>query len=163
MLRDVMLGVNNLRIVPWFIRIKILKSVGINFGENSFIDTPNELSIAPVRIGSRTFINTGFRTNGEGEVMIGNDVSIGPGVTIITSTHDITSNPKKRASLKLKSQPVHIEDGVWLGAGCIILPGCAIREGCVIGAGAVITTTTEANGLYMGIPAKLIRVLPVEI
>jgi acetyltransferase-like isoleucine patch superfamily enzyme len=54
---------------------------------------------------------------------------------------------------------VRIGNGCWIGAGVTILPGVTIGEGCVIGAGSVVTRSTEANGLYVGMPARRVREL----
>lgn len=50
-----------------------------------------------------------------------------------------------------------IEDDVWLGSGVKVLDGVVIRKGCVIGANAVVTHSTEAYGVYVGIPAHKIK------
>jgi acetyltransferase-like isoleucine patch superfamily enzyme len=42
-----------------------------------------------------------------------------------------------------------------------VMPGIVIREGCVIGANALVTRSTEPNGLYLGVPARRVRDLPV--
>jgi maltose O-acetyltransferase len=116
---------------------------------------------ATVAIGRHSYINTGFLIDGLGSVLIGSRVRIGPGVKILTSTHTITGDPTARASFEVRHHTVVVEDGVWLGAAAIIMPGCKICTGCVIGAGALVTKDTEPNGLYLGVPAKLVRRLPV--
>lgn len=50
-----------------------------------------------------------------------------------------------------------IEDDVWIGAGVKILDGVTIAKGCVIGANAVVTRSTEAYGIYVGVPAQKIK------
>lgn len=55
------------------------------------------------------------------------------------------------------SKGVHIEQGVWLGAGARVLDGVTIAKGSVVGAGAVVTKSTEPGGVYVGSPAKLLR------
>ena len=55
--------------------------------------------------------------------------------------------------------PIRIEDGCWIGANVTIMPGVTIAKGCIIGAGTLVTEDTEENGIYVGIPARLIRKL----
>jgi len=43
------------------------------------------------------------------------------------------------------------------GAGATIFPGVSIAEGCAIGAMALVTKSTEAWGIYSGIPATRIK------
>jgi acetyltransferase-like isoleucine patch superfamily enzyme len=52
---------------------------------------------------------------------------------------------------------VHIENNVWIGAKVTINAGITVAYGCVIGANAVITKNTERNGVYVGVPAKKIK------
>lgn len=44
-------------------------------------------------------------------------------------------------------------------ANVTIMPGVTIAKGCIIGAGTLVTEDTEENGIYVGIPARLIRKL----
>ena len=54
-----------------------------------------------------------------------------------------------------------IEDAVLIGMGAIILNGAHIGKGAVIGAGAVVKehTIVEPNTLWVGVPAKQVKVL----
>lgn len=51
-----------------------------------------------------------------------------------------------------------LEDFSWVGAGAILLPNITMAEGSVAGAGAVITKDTEPWGVYVGNPAKMIKI-----
>ena len=72
-------------------------------------------------------------------------------------THELGG--KNQRAGKHKYQNITIEDGVWIGASCTILPNATIANGCVIAAGSVVTQSTEPNGLYAGVPAKRIKEL----
>ncbi len=50
-----------------------------------------------------------------------------------------------------------IEDDVWIGTNVIIMPGIKVSSGCIIGAGCVLTKDTEPNGIYVGVPGKLLK------
>tara|TARA_B110000971_G_scaffold188195_1_gene197812 strand:+ start:402 stop:569 length:168 start_codon:yes stop_codon:yes gene_type:complete len=52
---------------------------------------------------------------------------------------------------------VLIGDGVSIGANAFINPGIRIGSNTVIGANSVVTKNLEANSIYGGVPAKLIR------
>jgi len=51
----------------------------------------------------------------------------------------------------------HLEEGVEIGAGAVVLPGKRIGRNAVIGAGAVVTTDIPANSVAVGVPAKVIK------
>ena len=89
------------------------------------------------------------------DIYIGSNVSIGMHCTFITTSHNIGSSTKRAG--KTICSPIKIGDGSWIGGCCTILPGVTIGNGVVVGAGSLSTTDLEANGLYLGRPAKLIR------
>lgn len=49
---------------------------------------------------------------------------------------------------------VSVEQHAIVGAGSIIMPGVILREGTAVGAMALVTRSTEAWGIYTGIPAR---------
>lgn len=63
--------------------------------------------------------------------------------------------PKKFKAEKFSS--VHLGKHVIIGAGAVIFPGVQVAEGCAIGSMALVTRSTDAWGIYAGVPAKLIK------
>lgn len=110
-----------------------------------------------IRIGSRFACNTGSYLNGIGKLEIGNDVLIGSNATISTGKHPIDYVEGSIFAQPAIPLSIVIEDGVWIGAGVVVVPGVTIREGSVVGANSVLTKDTEAWGVYTGAPAKLVR------
>ena len=76
-------------------------------------------------------------------VTIGNDVTIGHKAII----HGCT-----------------IDDGALIGMGSIIMNGAIIGKGAVVGAGAIVTENMHvpALGLVVGLPGKVIKILPED-
>lgn len=87
-------------------------------------------------------------------VTIGNNVMIASHVSITSSTH-FPEAPIMRNSLI--TEPVIIEDNVWIGTHAVILPGVIIKSGSVIAASAVVTTDVPQDVVVAGVPAKIIR------
>jgi len=146
-------------LVPVSVRGKLLRRMGIKIAPGSCIWAGASLRSRRIEIGSDVFINVGFFYDGADSVVICNNVRIGQFVRLITATHNI-GPPQQRCLVEAVTKPIKIEEGCWIGAGVTILPGVTIRRGCVIGAGSIVTTSTEANGLYAGNPAKRIKDLP---
>ena len=95
-------------------------------------------------------------------IVIEEDVSIGPRVMIITRTHPITqieTYDKTKSSIGTK---VVIKRGAWIGAGAIILPNVTIGERAVVGAGAVVTKDVPPYTVVAGVPAKEIKKLDLK-
>jgi carbonic anhydrase/acetyltransferase-like protein (isoleucine patch superfamily) len=55
------------------------------------------------------------------------------------------------------TKPVVIEDDVWIGANCVVLPGVRIGRKAVIGAGSVVTREIPPLCLAVGNPARVIK------
>jgi acetyltransferase-like isoleucine patch superfamily enzyme len=109
-----------------------------------------------IRLGRNVFINQGCRLNDVGGIEIGDDVMIGPSVSLITSGHPI--DPSLRRS-GITAAPIRIECNVWIGASAMILQGVTVGEDSVIGAGAVVTHDVPPATLAVGVPAQVVRSL----
>ena len=109
------------------------------------------------------FIDEGSEINnfasiyGIGGVKIGKNVLIGPGVKIISYQHNYIKKDLIIKSQGLKKEKIVIKDDVWIGANSVILSGVTLKKGSVIGAGSVVTKNTDEYGVYVGIPAKLLK------
>ena len=108
-----------------------------------------------IKIGEDCFFNIGCVLDAENSITIGDRVSLGHRVLILTSSHDTAA--KERRAGAVTTAPVTIEDGVWIGSGAIILPGVRIGAGSIIGAGSVVTRDIPADTLAFGQPARGIR------
>lgn len=91
------------------------------------------------------------------KVVIGNNCSISHNVRIYTASNDADQNMNTNNSKSKKYGNVIIEDGVWIGANVFIKEGVHIDKNVVVGANSVVTNNLSENGIYGGVPAKLIR------
>jgi maltose O-acetyltransferase len=110
-----------------------------------------------IAIGARSFVNYDAVMLDVCAIEIGADVQIAPRVQLLTADHPLEAAPR-RAGVE-SGRPVRIGDGVWLGAGVIVLPGVTIGENTVVGAGAVVTRDLPAGVLAVGNPARVVRAL----
>lgn len=93
-------------------------------------------------------------------VEIGNECLIGANVTIAdTDFHPINSLGRRHNGnpLEIGSEPIVIEDNVFIGTGVVILKGVRVGKNSVIGAGSVVTKNVPANAIVAGNPARLLR------
>jgi acetyltransferase-like isoleucine patch superfamily enzyme len=102
-------------------------------------------------IGDHTVVNAGCHLDGRGGLSIGDNVSISPGVWILTDEHDI-NDPRFPEVLA----PVRIGDYAFVGSKAMILPGISVGRGAVIGAGAVVTKDVAPFEIVAGVPARTI-------
>jgi len=142
--------------LPASLRTKAMRAVGFEISPEACIWPKASFRSKKIRIGAGVFINIGFYHDGYDMLEIGQNVRIGPYVRVITATHDI-GPANQRGLIEVMGAPVSIADGCWIGTGVTILPGVTIDKGCVIGAHSLVTSSTEANGLYSGNPARRMR------
>jgi len=94
--------------------------------------------------------------DGRAGIRFGENVWVGPRVTIVSKNHDLN-----RYESYVESGPVVIGRDSWLGASCIVLPGVVIGPHTVVAAGAVVTTSfPDGNQVLAGCPARVVRKLP---
>jgi acetyltransferase-like isoleucine patch superfamily enzyme len=120
----------------------------VNRGTIAFGDRPTVISRnVPVELvaregamlafGDHVIINFGTTISAYKRISVGDRVLLGV-YTIIADNDQHSLEPERRHELP-KSQPVVIEDDVWVGDRVSILKGVRIGRGAVIGAGSVVT------------------------
>lgn len=90
-------------------------------------------------------------------VSIGNGCSISHNVRMYTSSKLPDYDFSDKNNVPEKKGNIEIGNYVWIGANVFINPGIKIGDNSVIGANSVITKDILPNGIYGGVPAKLIR------
>lgn len=92
-----------------------------------------------------------------GEIVIGNDVLIGPNVVLRAADHAFASTEVPiRCQGHLPGRIV-IGDDVWLAANVVVTSGVTIGHGCVVGAGSIVTGDLPPMTVCVGNPARPIR------
>jgi len=161
----------------WFVRL--LAPIYQHRGKHSVIHRSARMDTPPYRIfslGDYSVIESfACINNAVGDVMIGNhtriglhDTIIGPveigshvnlaqGITVTALNHNFDDTQKRIDEQGVSTNPVTIEDDVWIGANAVILPGVTIGNHCVVAAGAVVTKDVPPHSLVAGVPAKVIK------
>lgn len=108
-------------------------------------------------IGSGTWIGQGCFFHSAGGIDIGEDVGIGPGVKILTSSHEDPGRGKPIMAGEIIFEAVSIGAGSDIGVGAIILPGVRVGVGVQVGAGAIVTRDIPDFSVVAGNPARILR------
>ncbi|MBT2517805.1 sugar O-acetyltransferase [Streptomyces sp. ISL-90] len=108
-----------------------------------------------VHIGDDFFGNVNLTFVDDVEIRIGNGVMIAPSVTLTTTGHPV--HPDLRVDFRRFSEPIVIEDKVWIGSNVVVLPGVTIGYGAVIGAGSVVTRDIPPMTVAVGTPCRVLR------
>lgn len=125
-------------------------------GEGSAIRPPLQCDYGyQTFVGARTFANWGLVSLDVATVTIGDDVQIGPNVSLLTATHPLEPGPRR--DKWEAAEPIVIGDNVWLGGGVIVCPGVTIGADTVVGAGSVVTRDLPSGVVAVGSPARVVR------
>jgi acetyltransferase-like isoleucine patch superfamily enzyme len=110
-----------------------------------------------VRIGPGSFLGTSviLETAFPQLIEIGARVDVGMRTTIIAHQHGERADQSERT--------VRIEDDVFIGPGCIILPHVTIGQGAVITAGSVVSTSVPPLTMARGNPAEIVATCRVPL
>ncbi len=137
-------------------RAQILSGLLGSIGEGSEILSPFQCDYGyQITVGARSFMNFGGVILDSSPVTIGDDVQIGPNVSLVTAMHPLDAE-RRRTHLEW-GEPIVIADDVWLAAGVIVCAGVTIGAGTVVGAGSVVTRDLPARHLCVGSPCRPIR------
>ncbi|MDR2866227.1 MAG: acyltransferase [Methanomassiliicoccaceae archaeon] len=130
----------------------------LNCGDRLYVH-PKVIIYFPqnMTIGNNVFFNRGAFITAREEVIIGNDVLIGPNVMINSGNHNYADKNKLIQEQGHTSKKIVIGDDVWIGGNAVILPGITIGKGAVIAAGAIVTKDVDEYTVVAGIPAKKMK------
>ncbi|MDO4292347.1 MAG: sugar O-acetyltransferase [Eubacteriales bacterium] len=135
----------------------LLKKMFAHIGEGCYIETPFYANWGGkhVHFGDRVYANFNLTMVDDTKITVGNDVMIGPNVTLCTGTHPVS--PRLREQVAQYNLPVTIGNNVWIGGSCVILPGVTIGDHSIIGAGSVVTRDIPDNVVAYGNPCRVRR------
>jgi len=137
--------------IPWPYALKrlLLRKYGATVGRGVVIK--NRVNIKypwHLEIGADAWIGEGAWIDSLAEVRIGANACLSQGCMIETGNHDWS-----KRHFDLFVEPVVIEEGAWAAVRSTLLPGSRLESHAVLGAGSVLRGSTEAYGVYVGVPA----------
>lgn len=150
-------------------RTEILKELGIA-GDAFYLQGPVQFDYGCfTSIGKNSYANFNLICVDCCPVTIGDNVFIGPNVSLLTPMHPLRWQDRNQylkadgtATDKEYAKPITIGDNCWLAGNVTVCGGVTIGEGCVIGAGSVVTRDIPANTLAVGVPCRPIREITAE-
>jgi len=126
----------------------------VTIWDHTHIDSHSKLTV-----GNNVSINRYGILNAGGGISIGNDVLIGPRVTIYSQNHNFEDTTELIRRQGYTKAQVKIGNNVWIAANVTILPGVTIEENSVIAANSVVNKDVAKNTLVAGVPARVIKEL----
>ncbi|RCR53583.1 acyltransferase, partial [Vibrio harveyi] len=100
------------------------------------------------------FSSPGLYINASNGIKVGKNLLIGPNVSIISSSHDISKGYPAKANVG----SIIIGNDCWLGDGVKILPEVIIGDNTVVAAGSIVNKSFPKGGCILaGVPAKIVK------
>lgn len=130
-----------------------LKSKGsnVNISKGFLFSYPENIVI-----GNDVYIGPHANIDSIGGIIIGSGTIIGPKLTVYTANHRFRHASAIPYDDVVLPGRVVIGDNVWIGGNVIIVPGVTISEGCIVGAGSVVTNNFSQFNVIGGNPARVI-------
>lgn len=151
--RDKCLELDNTPYAEFEKRVELVHELFGSVGKNVFVERGFKCEQGKnIFVGDNFYCNFNCTIYDSYTVKIGNNVMIGPNVTLCTATHP-TKAAIRTSQTGEYALPITIGDNVWIGGGAFINPGVTIGEGAVIASGAVVTKDVPANCVVAGVPA----------
>ena len=96
-------------------------------------------------------------------VKIGKNCLISSNCGISSYNHIIDSDDRHRDEIHdhKYSKAVLIGDNVWIGMNACILPGIEIGNNSIIGSGSVVTKNVPPNEIWVGNPARFVKLVNI--
>ena len=147
-------------LIEFYKRNKISRILG---GGNRKIGTPYIIDgIQNIIMDENVYIGPGSTIyTTEAKLIIKHHVVVGPNFTVITGDHNTSVLGKYICEVQEKrpenDSDVIIESDVWIGCNVTILKGVTIGRGSIVAAGACVTKSCPPYSIIGGVPAKVIK------
>jgi acetyltransferase-like isoleucine patch superfamily enzyme len=149
------------------IRACLLRVFGARVGRNCVIHGFQIInfyrgSFRNLQIGDECFIGQECLFDLAAPIRLANRVTLAPRVSVLTHLNVGFPDHPLQAHFPSRVGPVELMEGVFIGAGSIILQDTAVGANTFVGAGSVVTRSVPAGVLVAGVPARVIRPIAAQ-
>lgn len=143
------------------LRTFILRTSGSRIGRHARIQNISFINyhkdgFGNFDVGDNVFVGAETMVDIAGKVIIGSDTTIAERVVILTHTNVGYDDHPLKEIFPDKYEQVRFGNGVFIGAGAMIMPGVTIGDRSVVGAMSLVLKNVETGVVVAGVPAKII-------
>jgi putative colanic acid biosynthesis acetyltransferase WcaF len=144
--------------IPLFVKKLILQLFGAKIGKGLIIKPKVNIKYPwLLTIGNDVWIGEDVWIDNLTNIIIGNNVCISQGAMLLCGNHNY-----KKSSFDLIVKPIHLKEGVWIGAKSVVCPGVTCESHSILSVGSVANDNLKEFTIYQGNPAKSIRKRIIE-
>jgi acetyltransferase-like isoleucine patch superfamily enzyme len=110
-----------------------------------------------IELDEGVVIGPGCALYGAGSIRVGRYSHLGPGAMIMAQAGNVASDNRLTDRPGHLNEPVVIGEGVWVGAGAVILGNSTLGDNCVVGPNSVVSGDYPAGTTLIGNPARAVR------
>lgn len=139
------------------VRLLVKRGGQMRLGVGAYIDDYSRLQVnndASLCIGDFVYLNTNCRVAAGESIKIGSHTMLGPNVCVYDHDHVFDENGVRG---ELSCSPVYIGERCWIAANTLVTRGVEIADKVLVGGGSVVTDSLLESGVYVGVPAILMR------
>ena len=129
----------------------IFARCGENFKSFQFVEFSCGYNM---EVGDNVVVHRHVLLDDRGGIVLGNRASVADYSNVYSHSHAITDQ------VDVTNRKTVLEDGVRLAYHTTVLAGVRVGKEAMVGTGAVVTSDLEPWRLYVGVPAKPVRVKP---
>jgi putative colanic acid biosynthesis acetyltransferase WcaF len=131
------------------LKVSLLKCFGAKLGVGVVIKPAVNIKYPwKLQVGDHSWIGEEVWIDNLSDVVIGKNVTLSQGCLLLTGSHDHT-----RTSFDFLSNPITLEDGVWVGAKAVVSGGVTCGSHSILGLNSVAEKDMEPFTIYKGNPA----------
>ncbi len=140
-----------------YARMDVMPYNQFEIGANCLIEDFSTINnaVGDVFIGDRNLL--GISSVVIGPVTMGNDILLAQHVVLSALNHNFKNIRLPIKDQGVSTEPIVIEDGVWIGANAVITAGVTIGKNSVVAGGSVVIKDVPAYTLVGGNPAKVLK------
>lgn len=114
-----------------------------------------------IDLGDHVVIGPNCILYGAGGIRVGAYSHLGPGAMIITQSGVVDDDRRFSVAPARLHEPVDVGQGVWIGAGAVLVGGTKLGDGCTVSPNSVVSGEYEPGTTLVGNPARVARRHPV--
>lgn len=140
------------------LKVFLLKLYGAKVGKGVIIKPSVNIKYPwRLKIGNHVWIGENVWIDNLADVEIGDNCCISQGALLLCGNHNY-----KKSTFDLITKNIKLEDGVWIGAKCVVTGGVVCRSHSLLTVNSVAVSNLEPYSIYKGNPAVFIKERKIE-